>query len=586
MLNPGTILQNRYQIISRIGGGGMGDVFLAADLRLGNNRVVVKENRGGDARQFQQEATLLATLRHSNLPRVTDHFIDVNGLQYLVMDYVAGEDLQARLERQGALSESEALRWMNQILDAVGYLHSRGVIHRDIKPQNIILAQGQATLVDFGIAKMIQPGVRTMTGAKAATPGYAAPEQYHGGTDQRSDVYSLGATLYALLVGGDPPDALALERGIATLTPPSRLNPSVSAQTEQAILRAMALNPQQRFQSAAEMRQVLNARPQPAPTVPAYTPPTPLPRPASPPYVAPTQRAGNTGSNWGKVIVGLVGVMFIGVLCIGAFTFLLMQPASTPAPTAAPPTAARIPTIAAPTAASASERNVNGALMVNVPAGDFTMGSNDVGNDAQPIHTVYLDAFWIDKYLVTNAFYKKCVDAGKCSAPSEVKSYTRSSYYGNVSFDNYPVIYVSWDDATKYCAWAGKRLPTEAEWEKAARGTTGRVYPWGNSFDKNLLNSAEGGKGDTTAVGSYPAGASPYGALDMAGNVWEWVADWYGDTYYASSPRNNPKGPSSGQYRVLRGGSWLSGEYVARAATRLNGVPGNRLDGLGIRCAQ
>ncbi|MEW5719798.1 MAG: SUMF1/EgtB/PvdO family nonheme iron enzyme [Chloroflexota bacterium] len=263
-------------------------------------------------------------------------------------------------------------------------------------------------------------------------------------------------------------------------------------------------------------------------------------------------------------------------------------------PTLAPPPTARAPTATAPPRVTptprAGETRIfapDNAPMVFVPAGEFSMGSNDY-DDEKPPHTVYLDAFWMDKYEVTNALYKKCVDAGKCTAPSLKTSYTRDSYYGNAQYDNYPVIFVSWDDADKFCAWAGKRLPTEAEWEKVARGTDGRVYPWGSTFDKNLLNSFEGGKGDTTAVGSYPGGASPYGALDMAGNAWEWVADWYSSNIYSSSPRNNPTGPSSGQYRVLRGGSWFSDAACARAASRsyYRYSPDLRADYWGFRCAQ
>jgi len=237
--------------------------------------------------------------------------------------------------------------------------------------------------------------------------------------------------------------------------------------------------------------------------------------------------------------------------------------------------------------------------MVFVPAGDFTMGSNDGDNGEKPQHTVYLDAFWMDKYEVTNAQYKKCVDAGKCSRPSESKSYTRSSYYGNASFDNYPVIYVSWNDAKTYCEWAGKRLPTEAEWEKAARGTDGRLYPWGNTFDGWRVNFCDrnctldwankeydDGYADTAPVGSYPGGASLYGALDMAGNVWEWVADWYDEKYYASSPRNNPTGPSSGQYRVVRGGAWSNSGNIVRAANRIRNSPLSANDYVGFRCAR
>lgn len=236
------------------------------------------------------------------------------------------------------------------------------------------------------------------------------------------------------------------------------------------------------------------------------------------------------------------------------------------------------------------ERVIGGAPMMFVPAGEFLMGSSDADKDAQsnekPQHTVYLDAFWMDKYEVTNALYKKCVDAGKCLPPNPTKSYTRDPYYGNAQYDNYPVVYVSWDDANSYCEWVGKRLPTEAEWEKAARGSDGRIYPWGNTFDKNLLNSGEGGAGDTTEVGQYPNGASPYGLMDMAGNVWEWVNDWYDGNYYSNSPRENPQGPSTGQYRVLRGGSWSNYRDLVRAANRNAYAPNNRNNNIGFRCAR
>ncbi len=247
-----------------------------------------------------------------------------------------------------------------------------------------------------------------------------------------------------------------------------------------------------------------------------------------------------------------------------------------------------IPTIPGDTPApmlsgAGAERVIGGAPMVYVPYGDFLMGSSDADkqahSDEKPQHTVYLDAFWIDKFEVTNAQYKKCVDAGNCSAP-------RLSYTGNSRYDNYPVIYISWNDAKAYCEWAGKRLPTEAEWEKAARGTDGRIYPWGNTFDKNLLNSAEGGKVDTTAVGSYPGGGSPYGVMDMAGNVWEWVADWYDENYYAYSPLSNPTGPSSRHDHVLRGGSWSSDQIYARSASRYRFDPDGWNFNMGFRCAR
>jgi formylglycine-generating enzyme required for sulfatase activity len=229
---------------------------------------------------------------------------------------------------------------------------------------------------------------------------------------------------------------------------------------------------------------------------------------------------------------------------------------------------------------------------VFVPAGEFIMGFSEGDTDAfdseKPQHTVYLDAYWIDRVETTNAAYSQCIEAGACAASHPSDSYSRASYFANPEYDNYPVIYVSWADARAYCQWAGGRLPTEAEWEKAARGTDGRAYPWGyEPPDCDRLNyTGPDGRcvGDTTAVGAYPTGASPYGALDMAGNVAEWVADWYDEATYASSPVRNPTGPVSGQEHVIRGGSWGVDKGDVRAAHRF-GYPGADVI-IGFRCAR
>lgn len=257
--------------------------------------------------------------------------------------------------------------------------------------------------------------------------------------------------------------------------------------------------------------------------------------------------------------------------------------------------------------------------MVLVRAGPFRMGSDpelalaECENllsgagcqrsgfeDQEPVHTVKLDDFLIDRYEVTNARYAECVDAGKCFAPSSTASSTRQSYYGNAEYDDYPVILVSWFDAKRHCEWRGARLPTEAEWEKAARGTDGRLYPWGNALASNRANFCDrncrydwahadydDGYADTAPVGSYSMGISPYGVYDMAGNVWEWVSDWYDADYYSASPSENPTGPSSGQFRVARGGAWFSQGISVLAPHRMANVPtaGYHLVG-GFRCAQ
>jgi len=270
---------------------------------------------------------------------------------------------------------------------------------------------------------------------------------------------------------------------------------------------------------------------------------------------------------------------------------LTATPTATATPTTTPtttPTATPTPRPVTPMLPAGTERVIGGAPMVFVPAGEFLMGSSDADSDAdyteKPQHKVYLDAFWIDKFEVTNALYKRCVDAGGCSAPQAIRPYIRYPYYGNSQYDNYPVLTDLWNDAAVFCEWAKKQLPTEAQWEKAARGTDGRIYPWGNSFNKHMLNSSEGGRGDIAAVGSYPLGASPCGAMDMAGNVMEWVADWYNSNYYRNSPSRNPTGPSSGSYRVLRGGMWWGIAACVRTAAR--GTETAKWCSIGFRCVQ
>ena len=217
--------------------------------------------------------------------------------------------------------------------------------------------------------------------------------------------------------------------------------------------------------------------------------------------------------------------------------------------------------------------------MVYVQAGQFPMGSNDGDPDEQPVHTVVLDAFWIDRTEVTNEQYITCMAAGVCEAP-------RCAGYDDAAAASYPVTCVDWSDAAAYCAWVGARLPTEAEWEYAARGPQGYTYPWGNDAPTCDRANYSGCVGGRDRIGSRPSGASWCGALDMAGNVWEWVVDWHDSGYYASSPSSDPQGPASGVHRVLRGGSWYVVPLYARSADRSRFGPGHTDGNLGFRCAR
>ena len=239
--------------------------------------------------------------------------------------------------------------------------------------------------------------------------------------------------------------------------------------------------------------------------------------------------------------------------------------------------------------------------MVLVPASPFMMGSGPLDRQAKPdevpAHRVTLRAFYIDRFEVTQGQYRRFLaDAGRnnhrfCDRDEPAaKDHTPSRETwndGDPESSRLPVVGVDWFDAAAYCAWAGKRLPTEAEWEKAARGTDDRRYPWGDDWNAGRANGASTLQG-TAAVGSYPTGASPYGAHDMAGNVVEWVSDWFDPSYYQQSPERNPTGPSSGQHRAYRGGTWFNDPVFLRAARRpiARTTPDTRASVVGFRCAK
>lgn len=638
-------LDNRYIIESLIGQGGMGAVYRAVDTRIIGRVCAIKEmsvlslpapERPQAVQSFQQEAQLLATLKHPNLPQVHDFFQDgTSGRHYLVMDFVQGATLEELLLRQGQPFDEQQVRtWGRQLCDVLHYLHSQfpPVIFRDLKPQNIMLDNSrQIKLIDFGIARFFKATQSKDTQA-FGTIGYAPPEQ-HGReqTDPRSDVYSLGATLWRLLTAQDPADNPYGLPGVR------RYNTAVTPELEAIIQRAMQLRPEDRFQTALEFRDALHGQ-MTAPVPPKSGPSSSrkpvmwfvgvillllvgggiafgLPRGRSDPTSIPLPTTTDSTE-----IAEVVTVVVTSSLpptptenrvAASSSGSLPSSAKDTPTATSSPapsatPIAAQTP--APNTRLSSSFIGADGVEMVLVPAGDFIMGStsdevdtavslcNQSGNSCprsyftneMPQRIVYLSDYYIDVTEITNDQYRACVSAGVCAPPSDSGApdarYRVNNYYNMRQYDNYPVVRIRWEDARTYCQWVGEQLPTEAQWEKAARGTDGRIFPWGNNFNNNRANTQESGD-NVKSVGSYPDGRSPYGVYDMAGSVWEYVADWYSDTYYQNAPDTEPTGPSSGADHVLRGGSYSDFKEYARVTNRGTPHSGSIRSGFrGFRC--
>lgn len=268
-------------------------------------------------------------------------------------------------------------------------------------------------------------------------------------------------------------------------------------------------------------------------------------------------------------------------------------PTTTPTLTVGPNSDPSICTVVGQTRVSPTDD----MTLVCVPAGEFWMGASETdaqaAPDEKPRHRVTLDAFWVDRTEVTNTMFEKCVAAGACHERTYspylwgVRLPNGTPYYGESNYRDDPVIMLDGDEAQAYCQWAGRRLPTEAEWEKTARGTDERLYPWGAELDcaHAIYLGCEKEQAPASAI-SHPLGISPYGALNMSGNLWEWVADWYDANYYSQSPAQNPTGPASGEFRTIRGGGWHDNPAQLRATNRSTGKPEHSTDGeIGFRCA-
>ncbi len=619
----------RYEILELLGEGGMATVYKAYDTRL-EREVAIKVIRR-DAfpqddmemllKRFEREAKSLGRLSHPNIVGVIDYG-EFEGSPYLVMVYLPGGTLKERLG--SPIPWRDAIQLILPIAHALEYVHDRNIINRDVKPSNVLMTEkGQPMLTDFGLVKLFGDKEKdsthlTSSGTGLGTPDYMAPEQWTGEATAQSDLYSLGVVLYEMVTGhrpytADTPAGVLLKQATEALPLPKFYIPNLPQNVESVLLKVLAKEPANRY---ADMRAFIAELEnlQAGKDVLASSVKTERLREqmtgkvdrnrdnASPADLQPARQKKTL-----PVVLGAFGVL--GLLVIfGGYFFLksnfglfsaeptaTQQETSSPVPLETLPTetpeptsiVTEIPVLPTETQIPLEIKDNKNVLMRLIPAGEFSMGSDDSGDvGSRPANVVDLDAFYIDKYEVTNEMYDACVYAVECRKPQRTNSSTRSTYYGNPVFANYPVLYVDWKMAKTYCEWRGARLPTEAEWEKAARGTDKRLYPWvGNTLDCSYAN-IPGCVGDTSPVDQHEKGQSIYGVFGMSGNVWEWTSTLY-DLYPYSAIDGREDLKTAGE-RIARGGSWNTfggnGGNV-RTDTRLKLDPAYAGAYVGIRCA-
>lgn len=648
---------DKYEIIELIGKGGMASVYRARQEKI-NRLVAIKVlpsvlmHDDTFMSRFLREAKVIAQLEHFHILPVYDYG-EYESMPYIVMRYLDGGSVHDLVKR-GPLPWHDVTRITAQVASALDYAHARSVVHRDIKPNNILLDQdGNAYLADFGIAKLGEAGDSLTGSGIIGTPAYMAPEQSTSGVPTPAiDVYALGVTVFEMITGQVPYHAdtplaqilMHLQQPIPSL---QAYNPEIPDPVDAVIRRALAKTPQERYASAGDFARALGAaastsgwswneetlaqavtplaRPV-APDAPTYDIAPGIAHP-TPPAAGVSKKSVRSGRVWmwaigGAVLVG--GAIIVGLLladqwlpgngsAVASGSTPTIEPPNSPLPTptstptvtstSTPPPDTPAPTdVPSPTPEPATSTPADlpattfkrGVEMVLVPAGPFLMGRNAGNPNERPEHEVYLDAYYIDVTEVSNRDYQACVEAvDEVRCPSrgdnDLGSPSRFRYYGIEAYNDYPVILVSWEEAKVYCKWRGAHLPTEAQWEKAARWDpdTGDVYlfPWGLDVLDSFYLNYNSELGDTARTRNYPGGLSPVGAYEMAGNVAEWVYDWYQDNFYESSLTSNPAGPSAGEFRVMRGGSYESRGSAVTTTFRDLLRPGTKLQTLGFRCA-
>ena len=627
----GLIGQNfgRYQILELLGEGGMATVYKAYDTRLEREvaiKVIRREAFPPDEmnmmlKRFEREAKSLGRLSHPNIVGVIDYG-EYEGSPYLVMVYLPGGTLKQRLGKP--MPWQEAARLILPIARALEYVHDHNIINRDVKPSNILMTEkGQPMLTDFGLVKIFEGTEKdkevtslTSSGTGLGTPDYMAPEQWTGETTTQSDLYSLGVVLYEMITGhrpytADTPAGVLLKQATESLPLPKQYVPDLPRDVESVLLKVLARKPSDRYPNmrafADELQNLLDGRDVSASTIKSkqlreqmtgkvegqHTSPS-EPLPASQKKAFPILIAA-LGALGALALLLAFSIIWLKntnpeIFAVATYTLqVLPSPIATnilPTETIQPtgtPTETPLPTETPIALEIKDNKNV---FMRLIPAGEFTMGNDSGDAESRPANVVSLEAFYIDKYEVTNDMYDACVYAVKCRKPRQTGSATRSTYYKNPVFANYPVISVDWKMAKTYCEWRGARLPTEAEWEKAARGTDGRTYPWGNDKPDCSLANFSGCVGDTTPVDQHEKGQSIYGVYGMSGNVLEWTSSLF--KLYPYNSTDGREDPDASGNRVARGGAWHvfggNGGNVS-TDTRLKLDPAYSSAYVGFRCA-
>ncbi|MEO6725573.1 MAG: bifunctional serine/threonine-protein kinase/formylglycine-generating enzyme family protein [Blastocatellia bacterium] len=625
-----------YEIVSPFGEGGMGELYLGRHTRLARE-VIIKTIRTEDFSpkqiehlrdRLEREAFVQSQLDHSHIVRVYD-FLASGDTTCIVMEYVPGRDLRKMITREtGPIADYRALKLFKQILAAIDYAHHfiyldktgarhQGIIHRDLKPANILVTPDDVVKVtDFGIVKVRGVKGGTQMGFNPGTPEYMSPEQARGRElDHRSDIYSMGVVLYEMLTGrvpfegdGSGTSDYEIRRGHIEMSVPPMAHyyPGIPAELEKVVLKSLEKNPDDRYQTARQFCELIEEYEQTgaakitgrmlgtrqtvlqegravgrsgsladAPTVGIGNTVLSDQNHSSNSSSASNNSAGGYSSASSAGVSGysrpqisrpaqeqksklplVAGVAVLAFLTIGISYWLLTRKPQTLDPKlsgGAPPG------------------------MISITGGEFMMGRNDGNDYEKPAHKVLVKPFYIDETEVTNAQYQEFVDTVHRQPPPH---WTNGRAPSGKASD--PVYNVSWDDANAYAQWASKRLPTEEEWEYAARGTDGRLYPYGDKADLQYSNAREDNFSEPLAVKSYPSGASPFGIFDMAGNISEWTADSFKLYPGSTLPVDNP---NAGR-KVVRGGAYNLPVKDQTATDRFFQLPSTKNKFIGFRCAQ